>query len=328
MAQLLVFREHLQKFYQKYTTFLNLLFRFVIGFIAFSSVNRMVGYNTAFNQVSVELLLAAGSMLMPGSVLLFFTASFVVVHIFYVSRVLALIIAVIFLIFYFGYAKFVPKHAYIIFAVPIAIPLHLVHGIPIILGLFMTPAAIVPISCGVGIYYLLQSVTSVVNVSTDTSINLYQAVLQQFLSCREMYVMIIVFSIVTVVVYILRNREWDFAFEIAIFAGAVANTILFLVINYLFNINIKTVPFLLGMLCSAAVAWFVQFMRLALNYTGVENLQFEDEEYYYYVRAVPKMNVAAPSKRVKRINVRHFSEHMPDLKDEKGRTKISDENER
>ena len=46
--------------------------------------------------------------------------------------------------------------------------------------------------------------------------------MQQFLSCREMYVMIIVFSIVTVVVYIWRNREWDFAFEIAIFAGAVS----------------------------------------------------------------------------------------------------------
>ena len=43
-------------------------------------------------------------------------------------------------------------------------------------------------------------------------------------------------------------------------------------------------------------------MRLALNYAGVENLQFEDDEYYYYVRAVPKMSVAAPKKRVKRFN--------------------------
>ncbi|HBI61305.1 MAG TPA: hypothetical protein DDY31_08860 [Lachnospiraceae bacterium] len=317
MTQLLVFREHLQKFYQKYTSFLNLLFRFIIGFIAFSSVNQMIGYNTAFNRISVELLLAAGSMLMSGSVLLFFTAVFSIVHIFYVSKILALVIAVIFLIFYFGYVKFVPKHAYIIFAVPIAIPFHMVYGIPIVAGLIMTPAAVVPISFGVGIYYLLQAVKSVVSVSNDTSINLYQAVLQQFLSCREMYVMLVVFSLVTIIVYILRNREWDFSFEIAIVAGAVSNTILFLVINYLFNIDIKMFPFLAGTLGSAVVAWLVQFMRLALNYAGVENLQFEDEEYYYYVRAVPKMNVAAPSKRVKRINARHFSEHMPGVKEEK-----------
>lgn len=326
MTQLLVFREHLQKFYQKYTSFLNLLFRFLIGFIAFSSVNRMIGYHTMFNRISVELLLAAGSMLMSGSVLLFFTAGFCVVHIFYVSRVLAMVIAVIFLIIYFGYAKFVPKHAYIIFAVPIAIPLHIAYGIPIIVGLVMTPVAIVPISFGVGIYYFLQAVKSVVSVSNDSSINLYQAVLQQFFACREMYVMLVVFALVTIIVYILRNREWDFVFEIAIIVGAVSNIILFLVINYLFNIDMKAIPFLMGTVCSALGAWFVQFMRLALNYAGVENLQFEDEEYYYYVRAVPKMNVAAPSKRVKRINARHFSEHMPSLKEEKDKTKNLDEN--
>ena len=328
MTQLLVFREHLQKFYQKYTSFLNLLFRFLIGFIAFSSVNQMIGYNPAFNHISVELLLAAVSMLMPGSVLLFFTAFFSVVHIFYVSRILALVIAVVFLIFYFGYAKFVPKHAYIICAVPIAVPFHLVYSIPIVAGLVMTPVAIVPISFGVGIYYLLQAVKSVVSVSNDSSLNLYQAVLQQFFGCREMYVMLAVFALVTIIVYILRNREWDFAFEIAIVAGAVSNTILFLVINYIFSIDIKMVPFLMGTFGSAVGAWFVQFMRLALNYAGVENLQFEDEEYYYYVRAVPKMNVAAPSKRVKRINARHFSEHMPDMKEKKNKTKDLDEDVR
>ena len=31
-------------------------------------------------------------------------------------------------------------------------------------------------------------------------------------------------------------------------------------------------------------------------------MQFEDDEYYYYVKAVPKMTVAAPEKTVKKIN--------------------------
>ena len=46
------------------------------------------------------------------------------------------------------------------------------------------------------------------------------------------------------------------------------------------------------------------------------------------MRAVPKMNVAAPSKRVKRINARHFSEHMPDMKEKKNKTKDLDEDVR
>ncbi len=317
MAQLLVLREHLQKFYQKYQLFLNPMFRFIIGFLTFSSINQMIGYHPFLNQITVEFLLSVVSTLMSGSVFLFCAALFTVIHIFYVSKVLALVVAVIFSVCYFAYAKFLPKHAYIIIAVPVAVPLHLVYGIPILLGLCMTPAAIVPISCGVGIYYLLQAVTSVVSTSADTDVSLYHAVLQQFLGYREMYVTIFVFAVVTVLVYILRNREWNFSFEIAIAAGVISNTILFLVMNYLFNIAIQTVPFLLGTLFSAALVWVIQFMRLALNYAGVENLQFEDDEYYYYVRAVPKMNIAAPSKRVKWINARHFSEHMPGTGSEK-----------
>ena len=310
MTQLLVLREHLQKFYQKYAIFLNPLFRFVVGFIIFSSLNRMIGYNPDLNKLSVELILSVLGILMPGSVLLFVSAVFVVIHIFYVSRLLALVVAVSLVIFYFAYIKFVPKHAYVIFAIPITFSLNLVYGIPILLGLTMTPVAIVPITCGVGIYYLLQAVTSVVSTSTDTSINIYHALLQQFADCKEMYVMIIVFSLVSLIVYILRNRERDYAFEAAIIVGAVSNSILLLIMKYLLDIQIDMVSFFVGIILSAILVWLVQFMRLALNYASVENLQFEDEEYYYYVRAVPKMNVAAPSKRVKRINVRHFSEHM------------------
>lgn len=317
MTQLLVFREHIQKFYQKYALFLNPVFRFIIGFVTFSSINHIIGYNPALRQVYTEFLLAVFSVLMPGGVLLFSAAVFATVHIFYVSRILALVVAVIFAIFYFTYWKFVPKHAYVIFAIMIGFPLNLVYGIPIFLGLFLSPVAIVPITCGVGVYYLLQSVTSVVSASTDTSINLYHAVLQQFFGCRDMYVMILVFSVVMVIVYILRNREWNYSFEIAIVSGVVCNVILLLIIKYLLDIKINVFSFLIGSVLSGIVVWFIQFMRLALNYAGVENLQFEDEEYYYYVRAVPKMNVAAPSKSVKRINARHFSEHMSGTKNEK-----------
>ena len=40
-----------------------------------------------------------------------------------------------------------------------------------------------------------------------------------------------------------------------------------------------------------------------MDYSRIENVQFEDDEYYYYVKAIPKMTVAAPTKTVKRINV-------------------------
>ena len=173
----------------------------------------------------------------------------------------------------------------------------------------MTPLAVVPIACGVGVYYLLQTITSVVSTSNDTSINLYQLVMQRFLKNEEMYVVFFIFAAVAILVYLVRKRETSYAFEWSIVAGTACNSVLFLVANYAFAVHIGVLAMLLGSLASMMGVYVYQFLRLALNYASVENLQFEDEEYYYYVRAVPKISVAEPDKSVKKFSVRRFAEN-------------------
>ena len=48
----------------------------------------------------------------------------------------------------------------------------------------------------------------------------------------------------------------------------------------------------------------LEFFLFSVDYSRTEHIQYEDDEYYYYVKAVPKMSVAAPEKMVKRINER------------------------
>ena len=308
MTQLLVFREHLQKFYQKNAFFLNPLCRFFIGFIIFFSINRLIGYHPVLNHRYIEAILALTSILMSGEVLLFFSAVFIVVHIFYVSNLLAVAVALLFAVLYFAYLKFVPEHAYLIMAFPIAFSLNLVCALPVLLGLLTGPVFVLPIICGVSVYYLLRTITSVLSTSTDASINLYQTVMQQFIENEEMYLFILVFSLVSLVVYLLRTRRWDFSFEISILTGGAANVIAILLLNYYFNSNINILLFLLGSVLSLGLVWGLYFFRMPLNYAGVENLQFEDDEYYYYVRAVPKMNIAVPRKSVKRFNAKRSND--------------------
>ena len=58
---------------------------------------------------------------------------------------------------------------------------------------------------------------------------------------------------------------------------------------------------LLGSIGGVFVAFVVQFFRFNLDYSRTEKVQFEDDEYYYYVKAVPKMAVSTPEKKVKKI---------------------------
>ena len=38
-----------------------------------------------------------------------------------------------------------------------------------------------------------------------------------------------------------------------------------------------------------------------MDYKHTENVQFEDDDYYYYVKAIPKTKVAAPDRKVRSI---------------------------
>ena len=48
----------------------------------------------------------------------------------------------------------------------------------------------------------------------------------------------------------------------------------------------------------------VNVFILAVDYSGTEYVQFEDDDYYYYVKAVPKLKVAKRDVKVKHINVK------------------------
>ena len=61
---------------------------------------------------------------------------------------------------------------------------------------------------------------------------------------------------------------------------------------------------ILGSTISIALIYIIHFFRLTLDYSGVEHAQFEDDVYYYYVKAVPKVTVTVPHVNVKHINVK------------------------
>ena len=55
---------------------------------------------------------------------------------------------------------------------------------------------------------------------------------------------------------------------------------------------------------SLLIAMIVEFFAFSVDYSRTEYTQFEDDEYYYYVKAVPKMSISIPDKKVKKINTR------------------------
>ena len=68
-----------------------------------------------------------------------------------------------------------------------------------------------------------------------------------------------------------------------------------------FNLPVSAGSMIIGILLSVLAALVYQFFVFAVDYTRTEYLQYEDDEYYYYVKAVPKIAVSAPDVKVQKI---------------------------
>ena len=67
------------------------------------------------------------------------------------------------------------------------------------------------------------------------------------------------------------------------------------------DLQLSYIGLIVESLLAIIVALIVRFFVFAVDYTRTEYLQFEDDEYYYHVKAVPNAAVAIPEKTVKRI---------------------------
>ena len=140
---------------------------------------------------------------------------------------------------------------------------------------------------------------------------------QQLCNNKEMWTAIIAFVICLLVVYSVRKLSVDNAWKIAIVSGALVYVIVVVIGRVTMHVDVPYVAVIIGTIVSILLALVLEFFAFAVDYSRTENLQFEDDEYFYYVKAVPKVTVTAPEKTVKRINERQETSRMDELKQEK-----------
>lgn len=100
------------------------------------------------------------------------------------------------------------------------------------------------------------------------------------------------------------NHAW----KAAAVAGAIINIVVNIVGDMVLGVHTSYASLAAGSIAAVIVGLVLELMFFSVDYTRSENMQFEDDEYYYYVKAVPKISVAKPEKTVKRINGRRETE--------------------
>ncbi|MBO5178429.1 MAG: hypothetical protein J6K15_06410 [Lachnospiraceae bacterium] len=302
ITKLLEFRGMARRFFQKYQLIIEPVFRFVISYLAFHTINTALAYNTKVASPVIELALAAVGAFLPPVVLILMCALLAILQVYSASPILAALVVVIFAVLYCFIARFSGQYGYAVVAVPILFVFKMPYLIPLLLGMIATPMAIFPTVSGVIIYFVFKVIQEAATrqdiTSLDATLALYIDVVNSLFKHKEMFITAAIFAVVILVMWLVRRMRFEFVFEITIVLGAIINILGFLLANLQMDINVGTGSMILGTVVSMLLVFVAQFFRVVLDYTSVEHVQFEDDDYYYYVKAVPKIDVAMLQKNV------------------------------
>ena len=306
MTTLLVAKQYIKNFINKYEVYLKPLMKLTLALASLMMINSKIGYMHRLDNLSIVLIIALMCSFMPMNFIAFVAAGFIILHFYALSLECAAVALVLFLVMFLLYFRFSPKDTLVVVLLPICFVLKIPYVIPLAMGLLGTPASVVSTACGVMVNYLVNymsdNATAISAMGEEEITTKLRYIIDGLMDNREMLLTIAAFAITIIVVYIIRRLSVDHAWTIAMIGGAIVNVVVLLVGDLMFDTNVSIVGIFVGTIISLLIVKVLEFFVFHLDYNRVEKVQFEDDEYYYYVKAVPKITMAAPSKTVKRIN--------------------------
>lgn len=306
MTSLLVAKQYLKKFYGKFEVYLVPLMKFLLSLISLLLINARLGFMERINSVTVVLIVALMCSFMPMNFIIIIAAAFVLLHVYTLSLECAVVVLAAFLLMFLLYFRFSPRDTAVVLLTPICFWIHIPYVIPIALGLLSAPVSAISAVCGTAAYYLLSyvsgNVTTLASMEAEETMAKFRFIIDGMLNNRAMVVTMAAFTVTIILVYLIRRLSIDHSWTIAIVAGALVNVMVLLVGDLMFDTNVSIAGVIVGTIVSALFVQVIQFFTFHVDYSRTEKVQFEDDEYYYYVKAVPKVTVAVPERKVKRIN--------------------------
>lgn len=306
MSSLLEMRERLRNFYSKHEVYLVPLFKFLLALISLLCINGNIGFMDKLSgNIIIVLVVSLMCSFLPMNFIMIISAGFVCGHLYAVSLECAVVAIALFLLMFILYFRFSPKDTIVVLLLPLCFALKIPYVVPIAVGLLCTPISVVSVTCGTIVYYLILYIkTNSQTISTleaDEAVAKFRYVIDGILGNKEMMITIVAFAAIVILVYFIRRLSVDHAWTIAMSVGAVVGVVILLIGDLAYDTHISIGFLILGMVISLLLAKVLQFFAFNVDYSRTEYVQFEDDEYYYYVKAVPKNSVAQAQVKVKKI---------------------------
>ena len=312
MKNLLRLRRFLFEIYNAYDSYVVFFLKFGLMLLANIYITQSVGFISILCNPFIIIGISALCALVPNVLSIVILAFFTVVHIYTMSNSLGIVVVCMMLIMYLLYFRLTPKATYVFVVTIVCMWLNIPYFLPLILALAFPAIYIITINFGVIFYCILNIISGYKSVITrdliGDNMSLVGFLWNDFIRDYGLVCIMISFTVTYLVVHFIRRSSLNHAWDIAIVVGTIVHILSFVIISNLLNVQFDMVVFLTEVMITVVCSMFYKVMRFTLDYSKIEKFQMEDEDYYYYIKAVPKIKNMEEEVIVTHINAKDIKD--------------------
>ena len=306
MTMFLELKEKLKAIYAEYGTYILPAAKFLLALAVFLSINHTLNYVPVLGNIFVVLILSLICAIIPLNGMVFFAMVMILLQCTGVHILAAAFGAVLFLTLWVLYLRFTSGEALALVLTPLAFALNIPAAVPIAFGLVSGPVSALSVACGLIVYYfmnLIQEPIAVLAAGEDLNmLDLVTALAEGIFQNEELLVAAICCTVTLLVVNLIRSLEADYAWEVSVVAGGIAYLVIQLAGALFLEVPVSVPVLVIGTVGACLICYVLQLFVFGGDYSRSKMFRFQDDEYYYYVKAVPKMAVANPDRTIKNIS--------------------------
>ena len=314
MESLLIVREAIVRYFKKFEPVISVVFRFLLGVYIFSLINgighmrpELMGY---YSQFPLTMLFGIAFVVLPLSVS--YLIMIVAISVQYSMNLeVALVIFVFLLCLLLFYARMASKESILIIFTILAYRFGIPYIIPLAAGMYFSVTAVIPVAIGIFISTFIPHLNQIVRTTHTADLvftdmpdvfgDVYAAFTHALGASNDWVFTAFIFAMVIILVHLVSRLSVDFAKEIAIGLGCALMIFSYIMASVVVEMNVNLFSVIMLTLLCGLLAEFARLFDPILDYQRAESVQFEDDNNYYYVRVVPKIQLTKAKRTVKRI---------------------------
>ena len=310
MNKLISFRNKIESLYLKNSRVLGYIARMLITFACLMILRSSINFNLVLSNIWVVIGLSIVCGFIPLRFLMAVILAYIVAQVFTLSTALGIVFLIILALMYLLFFRYAPTYGPALVLIPLMFLIRLQVLVPIILAIVGPAISVIVVIFGTILYFLITFLD--VNAATFASatgtleFTKVELLVEGVFRNREYLLILGVLVIVFMLVHFLKRINYNYSVEIAIAIGTGAYIVLSLGVELALHslTTQRLLGFVIGGLVSGALALLINSIWNPLDYSRTETVEFEDDEYNYYVKAVPKATFEKEKVQVKRINKR------------------------